>query len=212
MDFKTRALCVSASDFGEGDKLLTLVGAEYGKMVAKARSVKTPKSKLRMCAEVFCYGEYIINRRGRANLVIGCSIEQSFFDCWGDLGRYTAAQIICEILDKITVEGADCKKELSLALTALAAVSRAETSPYIIAAWYLSRVLLVIGRDIEDSAAPQRQKTLITSLADMEVTDLDSLDITKGELREALGYLNLVLRDELSARINSLAEALKQDI
>jgi len=210
MDFKTRALCIDATGYGEGDKLLTLVGVENGKMVARARSVKTPKSKLRMCAEVLCCGEYIINRSRNTNLVVGCSIEENFFACWSDLGKYTAAQIICETLNKITIEGVECRDELSLALRALGTVCYAETSPYIIAAWYLSGILRLLGVDIEDTEVPAKQKAFIASLHGMEPADLDSLDITQNELYEALKYLNLLLRNNLSARINSLSEALKQ--
>lgn len=211
MDFKTKALCINAADYGESGKLLTLISAENGKIAAAARSVKTPKSKLRMCAEPLCCGEYIIARKGNANLIIGCSIEENFFNCWSDLGKYTAAQIVCEILDKITITGADCKQELQLALYTLSAICYAQTSPYIIAAWYLSKVLVLLGVDIAETEVPQKTGGIIAAMDGMDAAELDSLDITQGELHEILKYLNLLLRNNLSARINSLAEALKHN-
>lgn len=210
MDFKTKALCIGSTDYGEGDKLLTLVSVENGKMGARVRSVKSPKSKLRMCAEVLCCGEYIINRKSAANLVIGCSIEENFFACWSDLAKYTASQIVCEVLDKVTVEGAECGQELSLALRALGTICYAETSPYIIAVWYLAAMLKNLGVDIEETEVPDKYKDFIASLDGIEPGELDSLDITQGELREVLKYLNLLLRNELSCKINALSEALKQ--
>lgn len=208
MDFKTRALCVGAADYGESDKLLTLVSIEKGKMVARIRSVKSPKSKLRMCAEVLCCGEYIISAKGAYNLVIGCSIEENFFSCWSDLGKYTASQIVCEVLDKVTFEGIDCTQELSLALRTISTICYAETSPYIVVCWYLAGIAKILGIDIRETEVPQ--KDFIASLDIMEPVDLDALDITQNELREALKYLNLLLKNVLNTKINSLTQALKQ--
>jgi len=211
MDFKTRALCIGASDYGEGDKLLTLVSVESGKMTVRARSVKKPEAKLRMCAEVLCCGEYIINRsaRGGYGMVIGCSIEDNFFDCWGDLGKYTAAQIVCETMDKVTMEGNECEQELSLALRALTTIAYGELSPYITAAWYLASLLRIMGVDASDNEMPEARKTFIAALAALEPLELDSIDISISDLRETLIYLNLIFRNALSCKINALSEALR---
>ena len=188
MDFKTRALCIGASDYGEGDKLLTLVSVEYGKMTVRARSVKKPQSKLRTSAEVLCCGEYIVTRssKGGYGTVIGCSVEDNFFACWEDLTKYTAAQIVCETLDKVTIEGNECKEELALALRALTTVTYGELSPFLTAAWYLASLLRVMGIDANDTEMPDARKTFLAALANLEPLELDSVDISLSDLRETL--------------------------
>jgi hypothetical protein len=124
--------------------------------------------------------------------------------------KYTAAQIVCETLDKATIEGNECKEELSLAIRALTAIAYGEFSPFLAAAWYLASLLRIMGIDANDSEIPQSDKTFLAALAELEPLELDSINISLADLRESLIYLNLLLRNAFSCKINALSEALKQ--
>ena len=73
MEIKLNALMLRAADYGENDKILTLLTAEYGKITAGIKGVKKPAAKLKFAAQPFCFAEYVLARRGEKFTVINCS-------------------------------------------------------------------------------------------------------------------------------------------
>lgn len=63
MEIKVNALMLRAADYGENDKILTLLTAEYGKISAAIKGVKKPSAKLKFAAQPFCFAEYILADR-----------------------------------------------------------------------------------------------------------------------------------------------------
>lgn len=209
-EVKTLALCVRAEDYGENGKILTLITAENGKTVARIRSVKGPKSKLKQCASLFCLGEYILTR-GKVGgyLVTGCSVEESFFPLWTDVKKNVAACVICETLDKFTEEGISCRGELACAVRLLDAISSAPSEPFIYAVRFLLYMLPGAGVDISEFDLPLNAADAVRSVAACDAEELETLDITESALVSALTYVNLIYRNKLGERLNSVAEALK---
>lgn len=209
MDTKVKALCVKATDYGENDTLLTLVTVDCGKLTAKIRGAKTPKSKLKMAASPLCFGEYILAKKGASYTVIGASIEENFFAAWSDLHKYAAASVITEILDKISFGIIECGGELFGALKALSEVCYGNCSPYMTALWYGVNVLPRIGCDYTDESLPESVKALFTALENVQAEGADCIEATGSGLYEGLKYLGLLLKNTLSQKINSIEEALK---
>ena len=61
---KVNALMLRAADYGENDKILTLLTAELGKISAGIKGVKKAGAKLKFAAQPFCFAEYILSKRG----------------------------------------------------------------------------------------------------------------------------------------------------
>lgn len=209
MDSKVKALCLRATDYGETGKILTLATLSNGKITANVRAVRSEKSKLKMCASPLCMGEYLLNSKGNRNIVTGCTIEDSFFNCWGSVERYASAQVILEITDKITYENIACEDEFMLAVKAITAVNYGETTPYIYLAWYLSNILLHIGVDIDEFEIPDNVRILLRGLQKQEIFYLETLEIDSAMMLQIISYLHMILRSSLSEKINSFAELLK---
>jgi len=57
MDFKTDALLLRACDYGENDKIVTLLTSDRGKLSAGVKGVKKAGAKLRFAAQPFCFAE-----------------------------------------------------------------------------------------------------------------------------------------------------------
>lgn len=55
MDFKTDALLLRACDYGENDKIVTLLTSDRGKLTAGVKGVKKAGAKLRFAAQPFCF-------------------------------------------------------------------------------------------------------------------------------------------------------------
>lgn len=209
MELKVNALCLRADDVGESDKMIALAAFGYGKLSARVRSVKSPKAKLKLAASPFCFGEYLLVKKDGRFTVTGCSPEENFFPCWEDIRRYAAANIIVEILGKVIREEIDCGTETALALLALSSAAYSDTEPLTAAVWFLAKLTDEMGIQTEGSGIPEKILTLLESIKSADVAGLDSLGLSYSELYEILGYLNLIYREELSGKINSISEALK---
>lgn len=124
MEVKLNALCVRTIDYKDNDRLLSLCSVEGGKILAKIRGCKSPKSKLRFAASPFCFGEYILSSSpGGHYTVTGCSAYDCFSALTADISKYYAGFLVLEVTEKLSsddvestaglvLKGVECLKEL----------------------------------------------------------------------------------------------------
>lgn len=210
MEIKTKALCISASDYGESDRLLVLVTSEIGKTVARIKSVRTPKSKLKVAASPLCFGEYILNEKGGRYTVIGASPENNFFNCWSDIDRNCAALTVTEALDKFTETGVNASEELALALRALFAIDGGDAYPYLYSSAFLVKLMPFVGIDLGEYAAlPSDVRSALGLLALAGFDELDSAEITLSALVRTLNYIGLIYGNVTGETMRALRQSLK---
>ena len=65
MESKTDALLLRAVDYGENDKIVTLLSADRGKIAARVKGVKKRGAKLRFAASLFVLRSMSLRRAGR---------------------------------------------------------------------------------------------------------------------------------------------------
>lgn len=122
MEFKADALLLRASDYGENDKIVTLLTAERGKISASLKGVKKAGARLRFAAQPFCFAEYVLAARGTRNTVTSASLYDAFFPLCEDMGRYYAAAVVTDACDKLALEGMQTGELLVAAVSALEAL------------------------------------------------------------------------------------------
>jgi len=105
METKVNAVVLRAADYGENDKILTLLTAEAGKLTAGIKGVKKAGAKLKFAAQPFCFAEYILVKRGDKHTVINASEIESFYDLRLDVCKFYAASAAVEAADALTYEG-----------------------------------------------------------------------------------------------------------
>ncbi len=108
MDIKVNAVVLRAVDYNDNDKILTLLTPELGKISAGIKGVKKAGAKLKFAAQPFCFGEYILTKRGERYTVINCSECQNFYDLSLDIKKYFAACAATEVSAALTYEGDEC--------------------------------------------------------------------------------------------------------
>ncbi len=119
MELKTDALLLRAVDFGENDKMVTLLTADRGKLGAGMKGVKKANARLRFAAQPFCFAEYVLAEKSGRHTVISASLYDGFFPLREDVGKYFAAAVVCEACDKLAYEGMPCGELLVAAVSAL---------------------------------------------------------------------------------------------
>ncbi len=209
-ELKTQALCIKSVDQGESNKILTLFSADFGKISARVRSVKSPKSKLKQCSMPLCFGEYILVKNGEYYLVTGCTAEESFFETWSDLHKYSASQIILEALDKLSEIGDVDPQKLVMAVRALEEINYSKVTPYVYATYFLINLLPAQGINVdEEEEVPTKISKVFNAYRNADIEDLETLEFSMNDVIQGLTYVNLVYRERLSEKFNSVNESLK---
>lgn len=108
MEIKVNAVMLRAADYGENDKILTLLTAENGKITAGIKGVKKPNAKLKFAAQPFCFAEYVLTAKGDKYTVINCSELESFYDLRTDINKFYAACAALEGAQAATYDGVEC--------------------------------------------------------------------------------------------------------
>lgn len=209
-ELKTQALCLRSADYGDANKIITLFSADMGKLSARVRSVKNPKSKLKQCAMPLCFGEYILVKSGDFYTVAGCTVEESFFNSWSDVHKYSSAQIVLEALDKLSEQGAPEPQNLVNAVRALEQINYSEITPYIYATAFLVNLLPQQGINIdEEEELPRKVAHILSAYRNASVDELETLELTLNDIIQGLAYVNLIYRERLNEKFNSVNEAVK---
>lgn len=209
MEIKTQALCLKSTDYGEANKIITLFSLESGKIGAQVRSVKSPKSKLKQCAMPLCFGEYILTKKGDFYIVTGCTVEESFFNIWSDIHKYSASQIILEALDKLSEPGVPEVQNLLSAVRALEEINYSGVMPYVYATHFLVGLLPQNGVDVCEEDLPIKVARLLSGYNNASIEDLETLELSLNDVIQALNYVNIIFRDRVGERLNSVVESLK---
>jgi DNA repair protein RecO (recombination protein O) len=76
MLYRVEGIVIRSTDYGEGNKIVTLLTSTHGKMGVVVRGARKPKSKFGAAAQLFTYGDY------------------SFFKASGGLGTLNYAEIL----------------------------------------------------------------------------------------------------------------------
>lgn len=104
-EVKVNALMLRAADYGENDKILTLLTAERGRITAGIKGVKKGGAKLKFAAQPFCFAEYVLAERGGRYTVVQASECESFYELRSDVNKYYAACSVCEAAICLTADG-----------------------------------------------------------------------------------------------------------
>ena len=100
-EIKTRGICLRTTEYGENDRIMTLLTDGKGKIAVRARGVGSPKSKLRHAAVPFAFGEYILTVRNGYYALKTYDYLDSFPTVSEDIVRYYCGAAALETADKL---------------------------------------------------------------------------------------------------------------
>ena len=100
-EIKVNGMVIESIDYKDNDKLLSLFTVELGKITVKIRGVKSAKSKLRSCAQLFAFGEWELIKSKEYFTVKTVNLVDSFYDITYTYSRYIVALSLVEICNHI---------------------------------------------------------------------------------------------------------------
>ncbi|MCP5098392.1 MAG: DNA repair protein RecO [Chloroflexi bacterium] len=102
--FRTEAIILKRSDFGEADRLLTLYTREFGKIRAIAKGARKPQSRKTGHVELFMRSNCFFAKGRDMNLLTQAEMVAPYIELREDLVRTTYAAYGVELLDRFTVD------------------------------------------------------------------------------------------------------------
>lgn len=146
------ALVIRECDYGENDKLLTLLTAEHGKLTVCAKGAKSLRNKNMVCSQLLCYSEFTVKERGGYYTLSEASLIEQFFGLRRTLSRNAAAAYVVDVADEVCVESNDESEMLSLVLNTLYMLSETDRDTDFIKAVFEMRCASISGFRPELSA------------------------------------------------------------
>lgn len=144
-NIKITGLILKTSDYKENDKIATIFTLEHGKINSIFKGVKKPNAKLKMAAQPFCFGDFLLVKSGDIFVTTNCMLTESFYDLAYDLEKFYSGYAILETLDAATL---DCQPNNRLfieSLKALKELAYGEGNGNIIASKYMISALEMTG-------------------------------------------------------------------
>ena len=103
--FRTKAIILKRRDFGEADRLLTLITPDRGKLDAIAKGARKATSSKTGHVELFTRADMLISRGRDLDLVVQAEMTEPYLPLREDLQRGAYASYSAELLDKFTAPG-----------------------------------------------------------------------------------------------------------
>lgn len=103
--YPLRALVLRKTKLGETDLILTLLAADGRQVRAVAKGARKTKSRIGARAEPFTVLDLLMHTGRSLEIIAEAQTVKSHDAIRGDLDRTTAAAVVADVLDKISVEG-----------------------------------------------------------------------------------------------------------
>jgi DNA repair protein RecO (recombination protein O) len=144
--FRTEAIVMRRTDFGEADRLLTLFSRERGKIKAIAKGARKPQSRKTGHVDLFMRSNFFIAVGRSLDIVTQAETVAAHAPLRQDLERATYAAYLVELLDRFIGEEDPHAGVYQLLADALLWLTEGETADfYLIARFYELRLLALTG-------------------------------------------------------------------
>jgi len=128
---KTRGIIARRADYGESNAMLTVFSRELGVISVCAYGVRSGKSKLKAATQMFCLGDFVLNKKnGDIYRVESVEIVESFYPLCEDFEKLSLANYLMDLcMDVYSDSDANV---MSLLLNTLYVLAYRDTDPDLI--------------------------------------------------------------------------------
>lgn len=143
--FTTPSVVLRRTDYGEADRIVTILTPQRGKQVAIAKAVRRPRSKLAAGIEPFSINAITLleGRRGMGTIV-SARCERVFGDILTDYDRLSAGYRAIKLIDKVTEDSAE-EDYFTLLTTVFASLHSGALARGVTMAWFHLQFLNKLG-------------------------------------------------------------------
>ena len=141
---RTQAVVLRQRDFGEADRVLTLLTPEHGKLHAIARGIRRPTSRKAGHLDLYMLADVLVAKGRDLDIVTQAATVDAFRPLRENLLRSSYASYCVELLDSFTPDGETNQPLFRLLVNALAHIGAAGNLP-LVARYFEIHLLGLVG-------------------------------------------------------------------
>lgn len=122
-ELTVKALVVKSVDYGDFDKLLTLVTEDKGKLTVTVKGGKSLRSKFVSVSEPFTYAAFNLRKSNKYFYVYDSDLLEDFYLLRDSIEKLSLAAYICDVTSELSLEGISDPEILQLSLNTLYALA-----------------------------------------------------------------------------------------
>ena len=147
-EYKVNGIVISAIDYKENDKLITIFSLELGKITAQLKSVKKTNAKLKYAGQMFCFGEFELAKSADFFTVKNLALTDSFYDLTQDYNKFLIGEMMLEIINLVTLPGQINEYIFINTLKCLKFLAYDNVNEFVILTKFILNILKVVGYEI----------------------------------------------------------------
>jgi len=141
----TQGIILTRTDFGEADRIITLLTPDHGKLRLMAKGVRRIKSKLAGGIELFSVSHItFIEGKGEVGTLISTRLVRHYGNIVKRIERVQLGYDLIKILNKSTEDEPE-QEYFDLLVEAFEALDEASVSEELIRSWFLARLITLAG-------------------------------------------------------------------
>ena len=117
--YRSEAIVLRRSNFGEADRMLTLYSKEFGKIRALAKGARKPQTRKTGHVELFMRTDFMFARGKSIDIITHAEVVEAYQQIRTDLVRTTYASYAVELIDQLTADADRDLRKYSLLSEAL---------------------------------------------------------------------------------------------
>ena len=125
----TQGVVLRYTNFKEADRMITLLSPELGKISVLARGCRKAKSRFLAATELFCYGEYVLYRKGDFHIMTQANIHDSFYEIRNDIDKLIYSSYILDLTEEVASPGQEENHLFYLLLQVLSYLCYSDLNP-----------------------------------------------------------------------------------
>ncbi len=195
---RTEIIILKRLNYGEADRILTVITPDYGKVSLFAKGIRKSKSKLAGGLELFSVSNVtMIEGRGELKTITSARLKENFGNIVKNIDRTMVAYELLKITNKYTQQS--CNGEyFRLLLHGLVGLQNQNIVPDVVYAWFVVRLLTEYGGAINLEKPGNAQHFLDNTKYSFSYDDMIFNSATKGEFNSKhIKLLRLAMTSEV---------------
>jgi DNA repair protein RecO (recombination protein O) len=143
--YQADAIVLRRLDYGESDRILTLLTREQGKFAAIAKGARKGKARSAGALDLFARSRMLLAKGHNLDVVAQVERRGDVRNISGDLQRTAYACLVAEVVDKVLEDRHPVDDVFDLVVATLERLNAPERSPRADASWFLMRILELLG-------------------------------------------------------------------
>ena len=143
--YQADAVVLRRLEYGEADRILTLLTREYGKFGAIAKGARRARARSGASLDLFSHSQMMLAKGRNLDVVAQVQRHGDARHIAGDLRRTACASLVAEVVDKVLEERHPVDEIFDLVVSTLERLNVRERSSRADTAWFMMRILECLG-------------------------------------------------------------------